>query len=804
MVNHPQKPDWKMSLRLRLTAILVFVSFFMGIAILFFMSSLFQIGGTAGERRLILLAFVLITAVSVIISAIAGWGTIQRFVISPIDNLAEQNRIMLAEVKAANERTQLMFDTTPLCAQIWDRSLKTIDCNETAVKFYGFSDKQEYIDRFISDCSPEYQPCGRRSGELAVEYVNKAFEEGYFSFEWMHRMPGDESPIPAEITLVRVVYGDDYAITGYTRDLREHTKMMAQINYRDHLLRAVNQMAGVLLSTHDSEPFEASFAKGLEIIGRCVDADCVEIWRNDTIDGELYAVSMRYWVSERVWRPPAASITRFAYSETDDWENRFLRGECIHGPISELSQADREFAQPFGIKTMLTIPVFIENKLWGLSCVDNYTTERSFTQEEVDILKSGTLMLVSSLRRNEMLTNIHQTSQRLGAALELATAASKAKGDFLANMSHEIRTPMNAIIGMTNIARSSADTERKDYAIGKIADASGHLLGLIDDVLDMSKIEAGMLELYPVAFCFEDMLQKVISIINFRIAEKHQELTTHIDKDIPCVLRCDDQRLAQILMNLLSNAVKFTPEYGSISLHAKLICTEDNIYRIKFDVSDTGLGISEEHIGRLFDPFEQADSGTTRKYGGTGLGLFIAKRIVDLMEGDISVSSAPGEGSTFSFTIGIEKPGLDLPENTAIESPDETCCFEGYRALLAEDLEINREIVTAVLEPTRLSIDCAENGTQAVRMFSEAPERYDIIFMDLQMPEMDGYDATRSIRALNAGNAKTVPIIAMTANVFKADVENCLLAGMNGHIGKPLDFGDVLQVLRKHLPAKTR
>jgi signal transduction histidine kinase/CheY-like chemotaxis protein len=515
-----------------------------------------------------------------------------------------------------------------------------------------------------------------------------------------------------------------------------------------------------------------------------------------------------------------------------------------------------------------------------------------------------------------------------------ADNASSVKSEFLANMSHEIRTPMNAVIGMTAIGKSASDIERKDYAFEKIEDASAHLLGVINDILDMSKIEAGKFELSPVDFSFEKMLQRVVNVINFRADEKHQKFTVHIDRNIPHHLICDNQRLAQVITNLLGNAVKFTPEYGSISLHAHFVTEENGLCTIQIEVRDTGIGISEEQKSRLFRSFEQAESGTSRKFGGSGLGLAISKRIVEMMDGRIWVESELGKGSVFAFTIqtrrgsaeqsdGLLSPGVnwgnirvlivdDEPEvleyfeelasglgiacDTAAGGEDalaliekkgpydvclvdwkmpgmsgvelarkikqdcedksvvvmisagewnvievearsagvdkfiskplfsssvvniineclgtsgalggnkeqkETVSFAGHRILLAEDLEINREIVLMMLEPTALTIDCAENGLDAVNAFASAPERYDAIFMDVQMPEMDGLEATRHIRALDAPRAKTVPIIAMTANVFREDIEKCLESGMNDHVGKPLDFDEIFLKLRKYLP----
>ena len=389
---------------------------------------------------------------------------------------------------------------------------------------------------------------------------------------------------------------------------------------------------------------------------------------------------------------------------------------------------------------------------------------------------------------------------RLSADKIKSEEESKAKSTFLTMMSHEMRTPMNAIIGMTNIAEASDDLEKKNYALGKIKDASSHLLGVINNILDMSKIEADKLELSLEAFNFREMIEKIVNMINFRIVEKSQKLNVDIDLSIPNVLICDDQRLSQIVINLLTNAVKFTPEGGTIGLCAKLLKEEAGACEIEFTISDTGVGISEEQQSRIFNPFEQAENSTTRKFGGTGLGLSLTKRIVELMGGSISVSSALSKGSTFTFTVAFNKPQDNIDGNTDNnESMVTQIDFSGYHILIAEDVEINREIVAALLEQTLIKIDFAENGAVAVQMFTETPDKYNIIFMDIQMPEMDGLEATRTIRTLDNKIAKNIPIIAMTANVFKEDVDNCINAGMNHHIGKPLDFNVVLSVLRKYL-----
>ncbi|GHU91142.1 histidine kinase [Clostridia bacterium] len=382
-----------------------------------------------------------------------------------------------------------------------------------------------------------------------------------------------------------------------------------------------------------------------------------------------------------------------------------------------------------------------------------------------------------------------------------AEQASVAKSDFLSNMSHEMRTPLNAVIGMTNIAQSSSDMEKKDYCLSKINEASVHLLGVINDILDMSKIEANKLELSYTEFNFERMVAKIAGMNNFRVEEKHQRLTIKIARNIPDRIVSDEQRLGQVITNLLSNAVKFTPDGGQILLNADMIKDGSDACMLRVEIIDDGIGISEEQQSRLFQSFQQADSSTSRQFGGTGLGLVICKSIVGMMGGAIWVESRSGEGSTFAFTFragkGTESGNPLSSDSDAGGFGDIENCFLGRRILLAEDIDINREIVIDLMEPTRIEIDCAENGIAAVEMFAENPGRYDAVLMDVQMPEMDGYEATRRIRAMkNIPNAASIPIIAMTANVFREDIEKCLASGMNEHLGKPIDVETVIQKLK--------
>ena len=718
-----------------------------------------------------------------------------------------------------------------------------------------------------------------------------------------------------------------------------------ELERQEKLLQTVNSVAGLFLQSEIDE-FENVLVRCMGMMARAVDSDRVRLWKNFRRDGKLHCTQLNEWSESAEPQQGYEHTVNVSYDETlPGWEDRLSKGQCINSIVRNMSAKEQERFVPQGILSILIVPVFLRDEFWGFVGFNDCHSERLYTVNEESILQSGSLLIAHALLRNEMTLGIRDSAIKLESALEKAWAASRAKSNFLSNMSHEMRTPMNAIIGMTMIGKSADDIAKKDYAFEKIEDASNHLLGVINDVLDMSKIEANKFELSFVEFNFEKILQKVINIINFRLGAKRQHLSLYLDPEIPPVLIGDDQRLSQVITNLLTNAVKFTPESGSIRLEAHFTKEEGGLCTIRVEVSDTGIGISEEQQARLFNSFEQAEDSTSRKFGGTGLGLAISKRIVELMNGHIWIKSKLGLGSTFTFTVQLkngegktESPlleGVDLsnirilvvdddsevleyfvhitkqlglacdtaasgdeairqietsapynilfidwnmPGMNGIElsakikargpsksvivmtsayewneiekeartagvddflpkplfpssvaafinkfirpavspaankaMPGHEVYFPDCRILIAEDVEINREIVKAMIDPFQVKIDFAVNGKEAVEMFRSGNEKYDLIFMDLQMPEMDGLEATRKIRAielercsLSSGRPQGVPIIAMTANVFREDIEKCLEAGMNDHVGKPLDSFSVSKFLKKYLQPGNR
>ena len=677
------------------------------------------------------------------------------------------------------------------------------------------------------------------------------------------------------------------------------------------------RVAGALMDISESRKIMQENARQLTMLNAVVKATKIGLWEVGIVGNDVLNPANTF-----TWSDDFRKM--LGYTNEKDFPNVFESwSDRLHPDDKEKAVGDvvKHVADVTG-----TTPYDVEYRL--LKRDGEYSFFRAYGESIRD--KDGNIIrLAGALMDVTEEKNILLDSERQRIAAE---AANKAKSSFLSTMSHEIRTPMNAIIGMTTIGQLSSDVPKKDYAFDKIERASKHLLGVINDVLDMSKIEADKFELSHVNFEFEKMLQGVVDIINLRVDERHQKFYVSIGKEIPKVLIGDDQRLAQVLTNLLSNAVKFTPEGGTIRLDAQLISEEGGMCRLQMSVEDTGIGITDEQKVRLFQSFEQADAGTARKYGGTGLGLTISKHIVELMDGDMWVESETGIGSKFYFTV-LLKPGSDVrkhlldehvnwgnirilavdddPEireffsvvcndlgvsctlavsgeeaagivecdnnfdiyfldwvmpgmgggelariitgkakeksivtifsatdwnliedeahdagvdrflpkplfpSDIVETINESIGltlhteqwthgwsssdFSGYTVLLAEDVDVNREIVLTLFEPLNLAVDCAENGKQAVDMFVESPDKYDMIFMDIQMPEMDGMEAARTIRSLDLSRAKEIPIIAMSANVFREDVDACLAAGMNDHVGKPLNLDDVIDRLRLYL-----
>jgi signal transduction histidine kinase/ActR/RegA family two-component response regulator len=410
------------------------------------------------------------------------------------------------------------------------------------------------------------------------------------------------------------------------------------------------------------------------------------------------------------------------------------------------------------------------------------------TSEELSD-QSKRAMIASHAELRETIQKLTETTVSLEEARREAELASEAKTRFLATMSHEIRTPMNGVLGSLDLLLRT-NLEREQNSLARIMQTSAqHLLSIINDVLDFSKVESGKLTLEHVSFALSDSLEAILAVSRSIADAKGIDLELEVGEGVPQFVNGDPYRLRQVLLNLVSNSVKFT-ERGRVLLRVTSLGTD----RLQFEVSDTGIGIRPEALAHIFEAFTQEDAGTTRRFGGTGLGLSISKRLVDLMGGELDVDSEVDEGTSFRFSIDLPAVSSIEPALPAATETSAGCHSEGLCVLVVDDNRVNQVVTRRMLEKLGCRVSCVSNGLEAVDRVQAVS--FDVVFMDCSMPVMDGYEASRHIRELNGGTS-SVPIIALTAYAMRADRERCLAAGMDDYVAKPVKMDELEEALAR-------
>ena len=810
-------------------------------------------------------------------------------------------------LEAQTNTNRALLDYNPFSSLLFDENYNILDCNLSAQIFFkltGNTHPRAALFDLLLSMVPVYQPDGRKSIPFS-ERLMTAFMQGHCEFDTTLIVEGRRYFF--NVIMRRVLYSGRNATITYLIDVTAEKQSTLNLKYNDALLAALGDMADLMLLS-SAQDLEATMFTAFSYIGQAAAVDRVYIWKNHTDeDGLTYTSQLFEWSPHSEPQQGKAQAQDVLFDDMiPNWRETLQKGACVNTLVKNMAPQVITLLMPQEIVSLLLVPIFMQENFWGFIGFDDCHTERTFTDAEISILRiCGFMsMVISDTIQNEVAT--HLLAER-----EAALITAQIKANFLANMSHEIRTPMNAIQGMTELILHEDISDTVLSHVTDIRSASRGLLAIINDILDISKIESGKLEIVPLRYYISSLLMDVISIIKTRADKNELTFVVHIDAQIPCELIGDELRIKQILLNLLTNAVKFTRE-GQISLSVQSRMEGEDC-RLIFAITDTGIGIRQEDIDKIFVMFQQIDTRKNRNIEGTGLGLSISKQLAEMMDGSIAIESTYGVGSTFTVDIrqSVANPqpvaALSLPERNAVlvyenrpaylasltlalealacsydlcvdrsemynrlnaskydtifvsalylngiapiiaqKQPEATVvvlngentpggsgqpisitmpihCLQlanifnhtddyGRRSLLShsgnitapdarvlvvDDNAVNLKVAAGLLSIYMIQADTATSGLQAIRMVKETD--YDLVFMDHMMPEMDGIDATVTIRRLGKAYER-LPIIALTANAVSGMREMFKAEGLDDFLPKPIEMSKLDMILKKWLP----
>jgi PAS domain S-box-containing protein len=587
-------------------------------------------------------------------------------------------------------------------------------------------------------------------------------------------------------------------VSGYGLITKSKDKMLAlkeseeKLQSLNELHSLINNFSSLLIQT-GVESLHDAIDTTLLRLGEYADVDRVYIFEHDIVTDEVN--NTFEWCAEGI-TPEIKNLQHIPFDAVPRWKEKFIQKEHVYIPlISEIADeyhVEREILEPQGIVSLLTIPMYYGDRFMGFIGFDSVRKKREWSKEHIDLLRLAGEIIAGSIFRE-------QFEKEIIEAQRIAEEANKAKSEFLANMSHEIRTPMNAILGFSEILHNTITDEKSKKYLATILNSGRTLLSLINDILDLSKIEAGQMEISEEPMRIKLVLNEIAQIFQARSAEKNLTININIDDNFPEVIMVDDVRLRQILFNLVGNAIKFTHS-GGVELNAKSTPSpiSDKLVDVEIAVADTGIGIDPALHENIFKSFYQIESDNTRKYGGTGLGLSITQKLVQIMGGTIIVDSQPEAGSTFTILLrSIEISSYEPQKKTIFDWKAGDIIFDKATLLIVDDVDFNRELVKSFLSESGFTIIEAVNGKMAIDMVKI--HQPDVVLMDLRMPEMNGYEATEILS--NLPETKHVPIVAFTASSMKHD-EDLIRRLFKDYLRKPIGRDELINCLMQFIPHK--